>query len=495
MKRDRKAYSIGEVTDAKPKKRGDLSWMDILAMVAACMVVTPFAAMLFLYMPGANALLRVLAVMLCFALGWGCQHLVCAALRYTRQREGSGYEQRIKYYHFGLALPVWGVAAAIFFLLPRGIDAWLYHYAANSTNYFYDEFSIFPTTAGAVAAGLILLGSAVRLYPYTRVLSMRFCMTYIALFFIGFVLGGGGISAFCLFIFAVCAAFLLNQTVFEREVNTLTIPEVPHQTRMGGVTAVLWLGGIFLGVCAVLTVVVGGGMMVGRMLFFMLLRNLFADDGTGEAAYSYSTSEEIVGQLERYLVQGDESPWLNYLLMVLFVLGVIGVIIFFALRNNEAIRRWLRELWLRFAAFIDWLFGASERIYYRAHADEEEEVSYRDTRRKMKQAASAIGAEATKMGWREFRAKLAACPTDEAKMTYAYAVLAAVLRAQPNFPILRSDTPRHLTQKVVNRGRHEQLREITAVYETVAYAERSPELARLEHALNAACSILREYWG
>lgn len=494
MKPKRKAYEIGETTEKKTKKQGDLAWMDLLAMAAACMVVTPFATMPFVYLPMANAAVRVLATLLFFAIGWGCQQLVCVALRYTRQREGSGYEQRIKYYHIGLALPAWGVAALTFFLLPRAVDAWLYHYAATTTSYLYDEFSIFPTTAGAVAAVLILLGSAVRLYPYTRILSMRFCMTYIALFFIGFVMGGGGVSAFCLFVFAVCAGFLLNQCALEREVNTLTIPDVPHQTRMGGVSAVLWLGSIFLGVCAVLTVIVGGGMMVGRMLLFMLLRNMFADDGQTGDPYYYSSSEEVVGQLKRYLVQGDESPWLNYLLMTLFLLGIIGLIIFFALRHNTAVRRWLHELWLRFTAFIDWLFGASERIYYRAH-DDGEEVSYRDTRRKMERAAPAIGAEATKMGWREFRARLVTYPTDEAKLTYAYAVLAAVLRTQPNFPILRSDTPRRLTQKVVSRGRHEQLREITAAYEQVVYAERSPDPAKLEAALNQACHILREYWG
>lgn len=264
-------------------------------------------------------------------------------------------------------------AAGILFLLPREVDRWLYDVAANGIDYLYDSSSVFPITAGLVAAVLVLLGSMTRLFPYTRVLSMRACMTYITLFLIGFVLGGGGISAFCLLIFAICAALLLNQSSLEREQRTLSLPEISHDTRMGGVYAVLWLIGIFLAVSVGMCVLVGGGRMVGRVLMFMLLKDLFVGGGTSSA---YASSEEVMASLTRYLVHADESPTLNYVLMILFLLGVVAVVVFFALRHNETIRRWLRELWNRIAAFIDWLFGASTRLYYRAHSDGEE-VSYR----------------------------------------------------------------------------------------------------------------------
>ena len=279
----------------------------------------------------------------------------------------------------------------------------------------------------------------------------------------------------------------------ERELTTLSLPDLPRETRMGGVSAVLWLGLIFLGVCAVLTVIVGGGMMVGRMLFFMLLRGMFDGEGGASSQYQYESSEEIMGMLRRYLVRGDESPWLNYLLMVLFVLGGIAVILWFALRHNAYIRRWLYDLWLRFSAFIDWLFGASTRIYYRPNHDGEE-ISYREVRKKLTPVEPVIGRDVERMGWREFRSQLASRPSDEEKLTYAYAVLAAVLRAQPVFPLLRSDTPRRIEQKVRARGRHEELREITAVYETVAYAERSPAPEETRRALDQVCMILREYF-
>ncbi|MBQ8398108.1 MAG: DUF4129 domain-containing protein [Clostridia bacterium] len=469
------------------------SWMDFAAMMAVCMVAAPFATMLFANMPHANAFVRIAGTILFFAAGWGLQELICRLLRYSRPKEGGGYEKKHKYYHIGLALPVWGAATLVLFLLPRLVDRYLYFVAANSTDYLYDQFSVFPSTAGAAAAVLMLIGSATRLYPYTRVLSMRACMTYVALFLIGFMLGGGGISAFSLFVFAVCAALLLNQIALERELNTLSLPDVPRETRMGGVTAVLWLGLIFLGVCAVLTIIVGGGMMVGRMLLFMLLRGMFADEGSAGSQYQYESTEEVMGMLRRYLVQGDESPMLNYLLMLLFVLGIIFVILWFALRHNALVRRWLHALWLRFSAFIDWLFGASTRIYYRAH-DEGVEVSYRDVRKKLKPAEPTIGKSVSRMGWRDFRSQLNAYPTDEAKLTYAYAVLAAVLRAQPVFPLLRADTPRRIEQKVRARGRHDELHEITAVYETINYAERSPDPADVTRALELTCRILQEYF-
>lgn len=471
------------------------SWMDIAAMVAVCMVATPYATVLFATFPHFSVPLWIFFAFLIFAAGWGLQELVCRLLRYTRPKEGGGYEVKQKYYRFGLAFPCWIAAGLLFLLLPRLVDAYLYYSAANSTDYLYDQFSVYPATAGFVAAVLLLLGSAVRLYPYTRVISMRSCMTYVALFLIIFMLDKGRISAFCLFVFALCAALLFNQNTLERELNTLSLPDVPKETRMGGVSAVLWLGLIFLGVCAVLTVIVGGGMMVGRMLFFMLLRGLFDDDGGAAHQYQYESSEEIMGMLRRYLVRGDESPWLNYLLMLLFVLGIIGIILWFAFRHNDAIRRWLHGLWLRFSAFIDWLFGASTRIYYRAH-DDGVEVSYRDVRKKLKpDDLSAVSAKnVSAMSWGEFRRRLNAFPDNEARLSYAYAVLAVVLRAQPAFPLLRSDTPRRIEQKVRARGRHDELREITAVYETINYAERSPEPGMVSNALELTCRILQEYF-
>ena len=473
---------------------GDLTWMDGVAVAAVAMVAAPYAVMLFATFPYFSVPLGLLFVLAFFAAGWGLQSLICRLLRYTRPKEGGGYEVKHKYYHFGLALPCWGAAALLFLILPRLVDAFLYFVSAHSTTYMYDQFSVYPATAGLVAAVLLLLGSAVRLYPYTRVISMRSCMTYVALFLIAFMLDSGRVTAFCLFVFAVCTALLLNQLTLERELTTLSLPDLPRETRVGGVTAVLWLGWIFLGVCAVLTVIVGGGLMVGRMLLFMLLRGMFDGEGGASNQFQYESSEEIMGMLRRYLVRGDESPWLNYLLMILFVLGIVAVILWFAFRHNEFIRRWLHDLWLRFSAFIDWLFGASTRIYYRAGSDGEE-VSYREVRKKITSAEPVIGREVERMGWREFRSQLAGRPTDEAKLTYAYAVLAAVLRAQPAFPLLRSDTPRRIEQKVRARGRHEELREITAVYETVAYAERSPDPAVTRRALDQACAILREYFG
>ena len=472
---------------------GDLTWMDGVAVTAVAMVAAPYAIMLFATFPYFSIPLGLILVSAFFAGGWGLQSLVCRLLRYSRPREGSGYEVKHKYYHFGLALPCWGAAALIFLILPRAVDAFLYFVAAHSTTYLYDQFSVYPVTAGVVAAVLLLLGSAVRLYPYTRVVSMRSCMTYVALFLIAFLLDNGRVSAPCLFVFAICTALLLNQMTLERELTTLSLPDLPRETRMGGVSAVLWLGLIFLGVCAVLTVIVGGGMMVGRMLFFMLLRGMFDGEGGASSQYQYESSEEIMGMLRRYLVRGDESPWLNYLLMVLFVLGGIAVILWFALRHNAYIRRWLYDLWLRFSAFIDWLFGASTRIYYRPNHDGEE-ISYREVRKKLTPVEPVIGRDVERMGWREFRSQLASRPSDEEKLTYAYAVLAAVLRAQPVFPLLRSDTPRRIEQKVRARGRHEELREITAVYETVAYAERSPAPEETRRALDQVCMILREYF-
>ncbi|MBR7185263.1 MAG: DUF4129 domain-containing protein [Clostridia bacterium] len=479
-------------------KRNDLhptgaSWMDLAAMTAVCMVVLPFFALLFATFPYAYAWLRILVILLFFAAGWGVQGLICRLLRYTRPKEGGGYEVKRKYYRIGLALPVWGLAALALFFLPRVVDRLLYDISSHSLAFRYDADSVFPLMAGAVAAVLLLLGSAVRLYPYTRVLSMRSCMSYIALFLVGFMLGGGGISAFCLFVFAFCAALLFNQITLERELHTLSLSDIPRETRMGSMHAVLWLGGIFLGVCAVLTIIVGGGMMVGRMFFFMLLRGMFAGDGAASGQYHYETSEEIMGMLRRYMVRGGESPWLNYLLMVLFVLGVVAAVLWLLLRHNDAIRRALHALWLRIAELIEFLFGASTRIYYRAQ-DDGKEVSYRDVRRKLDlQHTAHIGAEAARMSWREFRGHLSGYSGDGEKLCYAYAVLAAVLREQPAFPLLRSDTPRRIAQKVRARGRHEELREITAVYEIIRYAERMPSAETVSRALAQTCTILQEY--
>lgn len=468
-------------------------WMDLAALTAVCMVAAPYAVMLFATFPHFSVPLWLLFVFLLFAAGWGLQELVCRLFRYTRPKEGGGYEAKRKYYKPGLAFPCWIAAALIFLLLPRAVDAYLYFAAANSTDFLYDQFSVYPGLSGFVAAVLLLLGSAVRLYPYTRVVSMRSCMTYVALFLISFMLDKGRISAFCLFVFAICAGLVLNQIALERELTTLSLPELPRDTRMGGVSAVLWLGLIFLGVCAVLTIIVGGGMMVGRMLLFMLLRGMFADEGGASSQYQYESTEEIIGTLRRYLVRGDESPMLNYLLMILFVLGIIGVILWFAFRHNAQIRRWLHDLWLRFAAFIDWIFGASTRIYYRAQ-DDGVEVSYRDVRKKLKPSEPVIGKSVSRMGWRDFRSQLNSYPTDEAKLSYAYAVLAAVLRAQPVFPLLRSDTPRRIEEKVRARGRHDELKEITAVYETINYAKRTPDPADVSRALDLTCMILQEYF-
>lgn len=65
---------------------------------------------------------------------------------------------------------------------------------------------------------------------------------------------------------------------------------------MGGVYAVLWLIGIFLAVSVGMCVLVGGGRMVGRVLMFMLLKDLFVGGGTSSA---YASSEEVMASLTR----------------------------------------------------------------------------------------------------------------------------------------------------------------------------------------------------
>lgn len=97
------------------------------------------------------------------------------------------------------------------------------------------------------------------------------------------------------------------------------------------------------------------------------------------------------------------------------------------------------------------------------------------------------------MSWREFRSHLSVCPGDEAKLNYAYAVLAVVLRAQPQFPLLRADTPRRIEQKVRARGRHDELHEITAIYETTIMLN-VPQSGEVSRALALACGILQEYF-
>ena len=64
----------------------------------------------------------ILLLFLSFAAGWGLQHLICVLTRHRRAVQRGGYEKSQKYYHIGLTLPIWGVAAAIFLLLPGVIE-------------------------------------------------------------------------------------------------------------------------------------------------------------------------------------------------------------------------------------------------------------------------------------------------------------------------------------------------------------------------------------
>lgn len=466
--------------------------LDLLAMLAIFCVCLPYAALPVAYYPHTNVWGRCLAIFLCFVLGWGLQHAICLVTRHRRTVQRGGYEKSQKYYHIGLALPVWGLAVAAFLVMPSIVDGHLQYIAQIDPNYYYDRYSVFPMTVSLIAAALLVLGSATRLYPYSRAVSLRACMTYVALFLISFFIGGGNISAISLLVFAICAALLLNQSTLDRERMSLSLGDLPLAIRIGGMRTVLWLGAVFLGVCGVMTVIVGGGMMVGRVLLFMLLRQRenVQSDSFGE----YGTNEEVLGRLDRYLVREGEMGGVNMLLMVLFIIGVILLVLWFAFRRNEEIRLWLHGIWQKIVDFFDWLFASSSRLYYRSNQDGEE-VSYRDKYKKLRPTGydTARRAERGEMSWREFRSRLSACPDESTKLTYAYRILVVRLRAQPHFPLLRSDTPRSIDRKVRARGRHEELREITVVYEAINYAERSPEPERVNRALESACRILQEY--
>lgn len=479
------------MTQPNPTARRMELVLDLLAMLAVACVCLPFAALPVAYYPHTNVWGRTAAILLCFAAGWGMQHVICLLTRHRRAEQRGGYEKSQKYYSIGLALPVWLLAASLFFFLPGLVDAHLMYIGRVDSQYYYDPFSVYPMVVPAIAAALLVLGGAVRLYPYSRAVSQRACMTYITLLLISFFVGGGNISAAALFVFAICAAILLNQSALDRERMSLSLTELPRTTRVGGLRSVMWLSGVLLVVSAIMTVVVGGGMMIGRVLLFMLFRQQEEErEGLGE----YSSSEEIIGSLNRYLVREGENGWLNSLLMVLFAVGLILLVLWFAIRRNETIRLWLHELWQQIAAFFDWIFGASTRFYYRpSHGGEE--VSYRDAYKKLRPTGYDAVRRACegRMSWREFRTHLSSCADDCARLTYAYQILVVRLRAQPHFPLLRSDTPRGIDRKVRSRGRHEELREITAVYETINYAERAPLPDEVSRALEMACRILQSY--
>ena len=429
-----------------------------------------------------------------FALGYGAQSLMCRLFHYTRKSPLWGdsprdyYETRLAPFRWAGALLVgWGAKALLTLLIRLDI--------LSLPGVFFDENSLIPWLFFAIAAAAFAVGGGCWFYPYRILLSVQSATVGFVLLMVAFFLylfggrGAVGPLSVCLFLYALCALVVINQTHIKHVSRGTTVTFMSAKSKGYNLMLSLSLIVIFLAVSGLLYTVLVGISVLFKMFLFLLFNS-----GSANEENVYKDPAEVSAEYS-WFVFNSETPAASNQFYV-FVLFLIAFVIFLAwliLRRVDAVRRfmawlrqWILDLWEMLFGYTE--AGPAKRTPY-AYAN------YKDTERKIQRAAIRdYDTSREILYYADFQRDLDAKESMEAKIRFAYTTFVALIKKRP-MAIRPCHTPRQIAARLgADETYRHRIGGVTSEYELAAYGSvYDPEGAEAEAVLAELCRMVKDF--
>lgn len=436
-------------------------------------VALPFCAVVTLptvSMPSLQ-ILALLYLILIGCAGYGLQILGAKVLHVQRKPSVYSYEDTTRRYRLREALICHLFVIPVFILTGMLAMQVLRLY----TNSFSAGSSSFPTLLALCAAFMLEFGAYLWFIPYNTLISTRRIGTVSIALLIQWIILAVIVgkwnqmpvlnSAYILSLVIVITLylFLLNQAFITRPFGGKIARGINDAAKGYSIRIV----GMTLGcaaMCAVfamscLVVIVKAFYAYVRFFFAMFIKNTSGDEEKMEQVLSQTHLAEDYMRMQ--------PKQAEYWVAVFAILAVLAVVLLVAL-SVPVVREKVLALWKTILEFFQFLLHPDKTV---KPSQTTEFLNFTDTEEKTRRLRQKnhLYAENVK-SYADFQRKLDTLPSKNEKICFAYAVAAALLWHY-NCGIRASDTPRELTVKVKKRDMIEDMDQLTAIYETLRYAD------------------------
>lgn len=489
-----------------------------ISLIAISMMMVPLFIMLTGQLfPGSPWVCVVLAVFSTF-LGYGIQTACAKSRRQRASTDGfsDAGEGVIGSFNFTDAAPALLIIAvtviAGYFLFDRLI---MFRFSFGNIVYqgnvlsYTPVYTIMASLAYAVAS---VGGCVIWFYPMERLANVYFLITccvlfYAELFFATIMMAplfSAGFSVLAdpaliptigipFFMFTVCMLLIFNQSNLQTRYRGSVVSVITPSARFYNMGLVM-----VMIVCVLITAVIcyitlSGIWLIIRMILFIIAFRWFygreQNYGSGEI-YEYVDSDEAGMMMQRNVMSTENQYMIAvFCMLILAVLAIyIGARTGYLQRLIERIREWLRDLLDAFRIGRDIFRNAPDG------RESDEIYNYKDEKKLIQNAAirdfQAMAASTDT--YKLFMLRLQRLKTYEEQLCYAYAVLLKMYR-KLNIGLHIADTPREVEGKVVRTLPESEIREITADFERIRYAEAELSDAEAAGVLNRICGVVKRY--
>lgn len=409
-----------------------------------------------------------------------------------------------KFRFSGAVLPI-VCAVLLSFGVGVAFDRYLFHIYKIGAMPVYYESSVYPMLAAVLCFAAMVCGIVLWFYPMERLMSVGFLIGSFAVLFVAYLL----LSFFaipairvlapvyfapCMIGYFITATVLYNQRYLTQSCRGSVVVVIRPEDRAYNIGLVLCLFLLLIVSVGVFYVLMRGLYLIFRSLVLITLFRLFynSDDAAGNRyrSYGYVTGEEA----QKMVFRGQRGD--NNILYVFVFLVLCIILLTILIRSGK-----LRELWQAIAAWVADFFATLRlgthflKISFDPNAEEEEDVNFKDEKKKLQNAAIRDYAEmaAKTDSYKQFLARLSRLPDAGEQIAYAYTVLVRMYR-EGSIPLKIADTPREIACKVQNGTTDgEAIRAITVAFETVRYAGDDVDRACAESVLSDMCAIIKRY--
>lgn len=410
-------------------------------------------------------------------------------------------------YRFRFANAVLPSIVAVLCAVGVGVafDRYLFHLYRIEVMPVYYESSLYPILAALLCFIAVLCGIILWFYPMERLMSVYFMIGSFAVLFVFYLFTVlFGVPAIreiasvyfapCMVVYFITATILYNQRYLTQNCRGSVVAVIRPEDRAYNIGLVLCLFLLLLCSLGVFYVLIRGFYLIIRSLLLITLFRIFYNGGdNGESHYrnySYVSGEEAQKMVFRGQ-RGDNS------ILYVFVFLVLSIILLTILVRSGKLRAFWQAIVMWIADFFATIRLGTHffKISFDPYAAEEENVNFKDEKKKLQDAAirdyAAMAARTD--SYRQFLTHLSRLSDGEEQIAYAYTVLVRMYR-EGSIPLKTADTPREIECKVKNGTADGQsIEKITAAFEAVRYAEAAVDTAEAQTVLSDMCAIIKRY--
>ncbi|MBQ8369396.1 MAG: DUF4129 domain-containing protein [Clostridia bacterium] len=490
----------------------------LVSLIAISMMMVPLFIMLTGQLfPGDPWVCVVFAVLSTF-LGYGIQAVMAKSAGKRPSRDGFSdvAEGTVGSFSFTNAAPALLIiavsAVAGFFLFD-----WLIQLRFSFGNLVYQGNVIAYTPVYTIMATLAYLtavigGCVIWFYPMEQLANVYFLVTccvlfYAELFFSTLMLAplfSAGFSVFAdaslimtiglpFLVFTVCMLLIFNQSNLQTRYRGSVVSVITPSARFYNMGLVMVMMLCVLLMTVICYITLSGIWLIIRMILFIIAFRWFYGRGTPESdnkVYEYVDSDEAGQMMQRNVM----SPENQYLIAVFALLALAALALYIGARTGylqklmARLREWLRDLLDTFRIGRDIFRGADSGL------ESNEIYNYKDEKKLIQNAAirDFQAMAATTDTYKLFMLRLQRLKSYEEQLCYAYAVLLRMYK-KLNISLHIADTPREVEGKVVRTLPESEIREITADFERIRYAEEELSDSEAATVLNRICGVVKRY--